>query len=184
MDSLTFIAELVKALAWPATIVILVVLVRHPLRGLIPLLTRFKYKDLELEFGRKVEELQALVAVELPDPAPPALPPAPPEPIATLAEVSPRAAVLEAWRKLEVTAVQRVRRKISAAGGDPGKVRPHEALRELQKDETLGHTAAELLPVLRELRNRAAHAPEFALSSESALNYAAVTGRIARELEG
>lgn len=184
MDCFTFIAALVKSLAWPAMVLILVLLLRKELRGLIPLLTKLKYKDIELEFGRKVEQLQARVAVELPEPKAPALPPGPLERMARLAEASPRAAVLEAWRELEVAATERVRRAVIAAGGDPSKMRPPEVLSELQKDKTLSRTAAEMLPVLRELRNRAAHAPEFAISSESALNYANVVSRITRELEG
>ncbi len=184
MDALTFAAAVIKAVAWPATVIGLVLLLRRPLRGLIPLLTRIKYRDFELEFGRKIEELQAEVAVALPEGAAQALPSGPPQAILKLAEVSPRAAVLEAWRELENAALRRTQRRIEARGGDSSKLRPHEALRELQREEALDPTAAKLLPVLRELRNRAAHAPEFALSSESAVNYAAIANRLARELGG
>lgn len=36
MDWLTFIAEIIKALAWPGAIVVLVLVLRKPIAGLIP----------------------------------------------------------------------------------------------------------------------------------------------------
>jgi len=102
MDTTTFIVELIKALAWPAVIVGLILFLRKPLRDLIPLLIRLKYKDFEIEFGKKIEEAKAEAAVELSkEAAVKALPPQPDEKLAKLAEVSPRAAVLEAWRQTE-----------------------------------------------------------------------------------
>lgn len=61
MDVLTFISELIKSLAWPVAIIILVILLRKPIVELIPLLRRLKYKDLELEFSQEVTELKAEV---------------------------------------------------------------------------------------------------------------------------
>jgi len=61
MDALTFISELIKAVAWPVTAIALVVLLRKPIVELIPLLRRLKYKELELEFAQEVSELKAEV---------------------------------------------------------------------------------------------------------------------------
>jgi len=47
MDTLTFISELIKAVAWPMTAIVLVVLLRKPIIELIPLLRKLKYKELE-----------------------------------------------------------------------------------------------------------------------------------------
>ncbi len=55
MDWLTFLATIIQAVAWPVTIVAIAYLLRKELRALIPLLTKLKYKDIELEFGRRVE---------------------------------------------------------------------------------------------------------------------------------
>ncbi len=59
MDLLTFATEMVKVLVWPATIIIAVVLLRTPLGQLIPTLRLLRYRDLSLEFGKKLEQLEA-----------------------------------------------------------------------------------------------------------------------------
>jgi hypothetical protein len=53
---LEFIAALVSALAWPLAIVVVVLLLRHQISELIPLLRRFRYGELEMEFSEKVVE--------------------------------------------------------------------------------------------------------------------------------
>ncbi|MGH2397987.1 MAG: hypothetical protein ACRDFW_13640 [bacterium] len=76
MDWLTFIARVIDAAAWPVTVFVILLLLRKPLSGLIPLLQRLKYKDLELEFGRQIQEVRQEVQAELPAaPAPPAIAP-------------------------------------------------------------------------------------------------------------
>ena len=56
MDRLTFVAELVAALAWPVTVLACVLLLRGFVTALVPLLRKLKYSDLELQFGREVAE--------------------------------------------------------------------------------------------------------------------------------
>ena len=66
MDTLSFTAEMTKALAWPLTIILALLLLRRPLADLIPLLQRLRYKDLELDFGKRVQELASEIKKELP----------------------------------------------------------------------------------------------------------------------
>lgn len=54
MDRLTFIAKLAEALAWPFTVVLIVLLLRGQLRSLIPRLRNLKYKDLQAEFAEQL----------------------------------------------------------------------------------------------------------------------------------
>lgn len=63
MDCNTFIAEVIKALAWPGTILVIAFLLRKPLAALLPTLLRLRYRDLELDFGQK---FQALTSGQLP----------------------------------------------------------------------------------------------------------------------
>jgi hypothetical protein len=58
MDALTFISEIVKALAWPTAIVVLVSLLKKPIVELVPLMKKLKYKELELEFSQEVMALK------------------------------------------------------------------------------------------------------------------------------
>lgn len=184
MDTLTFIAELAKAFAWPGFILLLILLLRKPIRDIIPLLTRLKYKDFELEFGRRVEEVKAEAAFELLEEEPrEILPRELGERIYKLAEISPRAAVLEAWRTIENEAMEIAKAELQRQGRELEKPLLHNALRILERAERIDQQTSGLIKELRSLRNQAAHAPEFALSIDSVLEYAAIANRLARKLK-
>lgn len=187
MDVLQFISSVVGSLAWPGVVLAAVLVLRKPLIDLLPLLQRLKYKDLELDFGKRVGELQAEVAEELPPQAEPApLPTTARSALHTLAEVSPRSAVMEAWRAVEAAGLAAARRLQSdlptpaLRSGRP--LDSYEALRLLEHSGKLDRAVVGPLRELRMLRNQAAHAPEFALTRDSALEYASVAERIAAHL--
>lgn len=178
MDALTFISELVRSLAWPATSVVLVLLLRKPIAELIPLLRRLKYKDLELEFGRRVAEVKAEASEELPPPQPPAAYEAAEEQtLLELAKLSPRAAVTEAWRQVEVAAIEAARRNdISVSPSEA--MSPTRVLRALERHRVIDAGKLGLMHDLRGLRNQAAHSPEFAISTAAALEYVQLARRM------
>ena len=66
MTRLEFIAAVIDSLAWPAVVIMTVVLLRRPLAGLLPLLRRVKYKELEVEFAQEVKELRQEAEAALP----------------------------------------------------------------------------------------------------------------------
>ncbi|MGB7210170.1 MAG: hypothetical protein WBD27_16050 [Pyrinomonadaceae bacterium] len=183
MDILTFLAQLAAALGWPIAIIIMVLILRKPIAGLIPLLQRLKYKDLELDFGRRIEEIKEEVAEELPPAAEVrALPAAPDSSILTLARVSPRAAVLESWLSLEETLMRRAQKELSSKGDNEHPLLPHRAITFLERSDNFKN----LIPILKDLRglrNEAAHAPDFAFSPGSAIEYAGVAERVRQEIE-
>jgi len=184
MDILTFLAQLAAALGWPIATIIIILILRKPIAGLIPLLQRLKYKDLELDFGRRIEEIKDEVADELPPASEvQALPSAPDSSIITLARVSPRSAVMEAWRSLEETLIQRARKELAAKGENEQPLLPHRAIMFLERSGNFKNIIP-ILKDLRGLRNEAAHAPDFALSPESAIEYASVAERVRQEIEG
>ena len=182
MDWLTFTAEVVKALAWPAAILFSIAILRKPLSGLIPLLQRLKYKDLELEFGKKIQELKADAAKALPVSVPEIAPSTSvSDSIIQLAEISPRASIVEAWRELESTAAEAASRH--QVGLTPREVRSTaELANALERAKILDHNRLNLFHNLRALRNKAAHSPDFALDSSSALEYADLAGRLEQYL--
>ncbi len=55
MDYLQFIAALTRSLAWQITVIVAILLLRKPLSELIVSLRLLKYKDLQLEFDRKLD---------------------------------------------------------------------------------------------------------------------------------
>ena len=181
MDWLTFTASVIDSLAWPSAMILLVFVLRKPIKVLLPLLQRLKYKELELEFGKQVGEIREEVAREISDET--YLASSTDESSATvrLAEVSPRSAVLEAWREVELAALDAAR----TIGGESmqNKTLTYQAIRLLEERQSLDRNLISLLRDLRGLRNQAAHAPDFGLSKESALEYAASASAVARYLK-
>ena len=150
-----------------------------PIRAVIAQLQYFRYKGFELEFGKSVDEVREQIVSELPKNSAPLIEPS----MIRLAEISPRLAVLEAWRTLELAAQEAARH----IGDEPlrdGRVR-FDALHYLHQKKVINPQIINLLYKLRGLRNRAAHAPDFALTTESAIGYgvsAAVLAEYLRQI--
>jgi len=178
VDALSFVVEMVKALAWPIMVLVLVLLLRRPIAQLVPLLTRLKYKDLELEFGRRVAEVTAEAGEELPPPHKRPFPEAAADQIlGELAGISPRAAVTEAWRQVEVAAVDAaVRNDIHLSPTEATS--PARVLRALERHRVIDAGKLGLVHDLRGLRNQAVHSPEFAVTRAAALEYTLVARRM------
>src|SRR5260370_1218861 len=117
MDWLQFLASLVKSLAWPTALVILVLLFRVPVRRALLSLTRLKYKDLELDFGRELKELEKEAkAIDITPQPPKSIAPTQRDSsqllqeAAQLAQRFPEPAVAVAWQAVEDELMQAVMR--------------------------------------------------------------------------
>lgn len=167
MDILTFISEIIRTLAWPIVVLIIFITLRNPLSRVISLLDRMKYKDLELEFGRKMEELAKEAKKELPklvktDKAK--------EHLYDLAKVSPRSAILEAWLLVEEAAISKIEKKkvkISAAT----KKSPLGLAQTLANNNILDDQKQQIFNKLRNLRNTSVHASELSFDEDLAVEY-------------
>jgi Sec-independent protein translocase protein TatA len=184
MDSLTFIAELVKALAWPMSIVLMVFLLRHVLRDLLPSLRKLKYKEFEAEFSEELAkaELQAEQA-KLPSPEQAVeIASSMSEPVnekyKRLAEIAPRVAIMEAWRDVELAL------NAAATGWDFDNPQDDSSpnlssvIARLTREGKLDPGEQDFLEYMRSLRNRAAHAHDIDLRSDQAYDYAVLASRI------
>ena len=116
-----------------------------------------------------MKEIRAELVHELPQTEAAALEAPADEAILRLAEVSPRAAVLEAWREVELATLETARR----IAGDEFRNRTltYDALRKIERSEQVDPSILGLFRELRALRNQAAHAPDFAISKEAAFEY-------------
>lgn len=191
MDLLAFVASLVQSLAWPAAVVLIVLAFRQSLAKLIPGLHRLKYKDVELEFGRQLQEVRQELG---PTPTQPALP-APaesgraalPEPKGTtryyqsLAEISPRAAILEAWLDFELAANAAVESIQPSTKGRPLSM--PRLFSVLAEADLLSSSEVDALTRLRALRNQVVHGPEPDLSADIIAEYALLLRRITDDLQ-
>lgn len=175
MDWLTFIAQLVTALAWPLSLVVAALLFRKPLIELIPALRRLRFKEFELEFGRELLEAERRAIIIRPSPVTQQVDrTAVPERLQQIAAVSPAAAIIESWRDLEAAAADATaRRGISVVGGS------WQLFEALKSQGVLNSTQAAILDNLRNLRNKAVHAPEGNLAVEQALRYAEIATMMA-----
>lgn len=175
MGWLEFAAELVHAVAWPIVALVLAVLLRGPIVGLVPLLRRLKYKDLELEFEKALEEVQStnlpvkpdVIAFGLQDLG---------QDILRLAQISPRAAILESWMHVEAAS----REALAASHPQLGEPMTAQTIgRALQQAEILTGHNLETFHRMRSLRNLAAHTQDFSVSPETAADYARNAMRLA-----
>lgn len=188
MDILSFIANVISSLAWPSVLILCVVLLRKPIAGLIPLMRSLKFKDFEIDFSRRLEELEAEADEAELQSIPPPTTEAPEEPkretdywetIEGLSEVSPRAAISEAWRRVEWAIDDYFRRL-----GMEGPRSYQGMLRALRAQERPIPPAITLLfQELRVLRNRAVHARDFDIDPRRAIEFAQLADRIVASLE-
>lgn len=187
MDWLTFLSSIVSAVAWPATLVILLVQIREQLPQLAKSLRRLKYKDIEVEFGEAAKaianEVQAIMPAAQVD-----------NKIAgqekeevkarleAIAELAPRAAILESWLQVEAAAADVIRqRNLGILTPYPGPMRLRDSL---HKGGILNKRQLAIFEQLRTLRNEAVHVPEAEFTKAAVSNYIESSIAIASYLEG
>jgi hypothetical protein len=187
MDIWAFIASVISSLAWPGTVFLCVILLRRPIAEIISSMRNLKFKDFEVEFGRRLEELETEAnQAELPSiPSPTTEPPEELGPesdywerIVRLSEISPRAVVSEARRRVELALDEYFRRL--------GQERPPSfqgMLRALRAQDRPIPPSLILFQELRVLGNSAVHARDFEIDSQRAIEFAQLTERIVASLE-
>jgi hypothetical protein len=170
MDTLTFISKLIESLAWPVSLALVAWLLRVELRELLRLVKKLKAGPVEAEFDREVRSLR--VEAETREPITAATPAirAQTDPLLDLASRHPRAAILEAWRAVEVALLKLANsRDLLPPGLD--KTPSRHAIGQITKEHLLAPEEIALYYDLRNLRNQAAHAIDFDPSEAAALDY-------------
>jgi hypothetical protein len=174
MDVLTFISKLVEGLAWPLVVAGMLLYLRKELPTILRSLRKLKFKDVEMEFG----EAAIALAVETRRVMPP--PKLDLEVIGesgnsaadrldAIAELSPRAAILEAWLIVEASAADLIQKKgPSSLNSTPGPLRIKQGLR---RAEVLTPPQEEAFEHLRRLRNEAVHVPDAQFTAAAVSSY-------------
>ena len=180
MDGLTFTASVVQSLAWPSRVVLTVAVLRKPIGAALQRLSKAKVGPVEAEFDQEL----AKVRKELQRAAPRLTEksgetPRPmlslPEELNRLAEASPRAAIREAFARIEA----RLHELLTDAGVEVGGAQSAVTLARLAQrhglvsDETLN--AIEGLAVMR---NLSAHRPTDDVSADRARDYLALADAV------
>jgi len=183
MTWLEFISSVLSSIIWPATVMLVVILLRGPLVELIPLLKRLKVRDIEIEFGAGLERAKAVAQIAIPQ-----------DMRVTDTESReqlgfdsvgsfPRSAVLEAWIMLEDAAVRAIGARTNSTKLGWLRRKPNELPDSLTKLDLLDPDQVGLFKELRNLRNAAAHAIEMPLTDVEALDYVTTAASMAKLLE-
>jgi hypothetical protein len=176
MSVLEFISSVFSSLSWPLAVVIAVVVLRRPLRHLLTRLESLKGPGIEATFQRQLEEAkeEAVLAVEGPRPSGQQRNrehQAKGEyfDLFQLADLSPRAAIIEAWLRIESTLMQLALRNDVPLDSRAGFT--SYLIEQLSERGLFSSNLIRPLKRLRNLRNVAVHEGDFELSRESVIDY-------------
>ncbi len=175
MDSLTFIAEITKSLAWPIVMTIGLFLFRPEIKHLLLRLRRGKIGATELEFEKEVE---VLTEKNLEGKQPSRIT----EREKAIAAADPNGAVIKTWLEIEHSA-----RKAFHKFGIAYTGTPHtpflSCLKKLENDGIISFEESMLVRELQILRNRAVHERGFSPSVESVEQYIELSKIVIAKLE-
>ena len=180
--------EIIKAIVWPATLVWILHYFKGDLRSLLERINKLKYKEAEANFEREVSKVHAkakeigkktegkkLIAKAENKEELDAR-----DQLYRIAQISPRAAIVEAWRHLE-DKINNIGPKYGLEAR--GYASEKQILEKLKRENKLDEEFLVLYAGLRELRNRSAHKPEFSFSQESAEEYIDTIFELNEEIE-
>jgi hypothetical protein len=179
------VAEILGAVSWPLVVLFIAVMFRKPLASLIGNIRELKWRDFRLRFARELQQVHEIATTTG------ALPPVPLEEeelagvavdtsTLDLAQRSPRAVVLEAWAKVESASRTLVKEQVP--GFDQSRPSSARVGDVLVSAGLLDDARARVFTILRNLRNRAAHEEDFALTAADAVDYAGLATRLAAAL--
>ncbi|CAD6881787.1 hypothetical protein [Methylomonas albis] len=171
------LVTLITGIAWPVAVVWIAYLFKGELRSLMHRMSQLKYKDVEAKFELGLAEAEAKVTVI--EQSSPSILPRPEitsklELLRRIADVSLRAAIMEAWVLVEDAA--------GKSGFVQGAAVPRVNLRlfveELVRLGKLPKGGDSLLDQMRRLRNQAAHLPDFSFNQDEADRYLQLATRM------
>ncbi|HWN50751.1 MAG TPA: hypothetical protein VNO18_13185 [Xanthobacteraceae bacterium] len=184
MDGYAFIEGLVKsfttmigALAWPAGIFGIVWLFRKKLNELLPLLI-LKHKDWQVSFGLDKAEEEAEKLPPVPAEAEGQLSLQEETGLAMLAKLSPRAAIMDAWARVDIA----VNNFAQAVKLSSSRTANSMIVKELSRNELIDSNTVKLLNELRQIRNTVVHSMSEPTETE-ALRYQVLAGQLVRQFE-
>jgi hypothetical protein len=185
MDWLTFISKLIGHIAWPVATFAIVLLLREQIKALLAVVSKVKVSSVEVEFDRKLELVKEEALAVLPQLASSADRSTSiiDTQLLKLAEVSPRAAVMDGWRHVEAAAL-RAAKALLPEGTFTNKTFTFRAIRIIEKSGAIPESIVDLMRSLRSLRNDAAHAADFGLTVSAAIEYLHLAARVISYLEG
>lgn len=192
MNYLEFVAAVVGALAWPVATIVLAFLVRSPLRRVLLSLTRLKYKDMEIDFGRELSRIEAEAkSIDLtPAPVPEPYGHGPENSTEQLREAArltndfPEPAVALGWAAVEQE-LQAAAIRLRLAVDQGRSAAPLRIIPVLRADGYLDDRMNDILNRMRNLRNMAVHGSYSGqpVTADEAREFLALAGGVIERLK-
>ena len=160
--------NLVEAVAWPVSVVWVAYLFRGEITKLFGRVSSLKYKDMEANFEESLSEAEAKAAqVKVRDAIPTPEAASELDQLLRISEISPRAAVVEAWTLIESAAIKTG----LSTGTVIQRTNSKLILEYLESTGKFSPESLELIKKLRQIRNRVSHMPDTSVSQEEAERY-------------
>jgi hypothetical protein len=186
MDWLTFTSKIVEAVAWPFVVLLIFFGLKSKVFKLFPFLRKLKYKDFEAEFGEVVREISEKLPTTMTKETTKFIASTQSvnhrEQLLKLAELAPRAAILESWLQVE-HAAQRLIDRTGGADRSLRMVGPTTMRKYLDKTASLSQEQRESFNKLRDLRNKVVHLFEISLPLDEVLEYIDLALSLAEQLD-
>ena len=188
MDWLTFLAAVVKALAWPAVVVVALLVLKRNLgdllRSLGDRLEKAKGAGIELTFGKGVDQVEEILPASEPKEIVEPITIEKIEAVSGLAQLPPSYIVSQAWLSLEQTfrdAVEIPNRPSLNIRRSPYRVAEYIDLARHQ--ELLYSDEVPAVEQLRALRNQAAHSVDPGVTNTDALRYHDIANTLIEQIK-
>ena len=167
------IIELLGVIAWPATVIIAIILLKKEIHALLARLTKVKVKDIEAEFResmKKLEQAEESSAAPSAEAKRKFIQGVDADRFTRLLQVSTRAAITEAWIEVERASALVAKTLGVLEGRQPIA---SIVLKMLMDENLFKPQMLEAYYTARRLRNEASHFPEFSISTDEAEKYIA-----------
>lgn len=178
MDTLEFISTLVGDLAWPLVILILILTLKKPISQILLGITKFKYNNLEMDFGKKLTEIEKTLEekktitdiTENRDEW---------HAIREVAEISPNAAITMAWNMVEKEIKSTIMR-LAISPDYPPYNSTLKNIIKLKENGLIDQETENSLNEMRILRNRSVHSNEthIKLTYSEAIRYFEIAKKV------
>jgi len=187
MEIANLIVRILEAIAWPLAIIIIILIFKRQFGRAILTLSKLKFKDLEVEFSKALKDAEYETReLRLPSPKDvrsipePVVPTSAYDRLFQIAAISPRAAITEAWRTIELFTMEAAKVQGVEIRGPVAGTR---VIRSLVQRGILEEGVLRLYENLRRMRNEIAYAVEFEIDSEAAIRYVDLALSLAHRLQ-
>ena len=173
------IVHLADSLAWPLFAFVALWMLRSPLKDLSRLVEKIKYKDLELNFGRTLEETagraDSIQPIDGKDSEVNKI-------LEGALDPDPRIAVLKSWASVE-TAVEKLAHSHLNDHGHSRRIPTFRLIEVLFQAGVIDHSLASVLREMRPLRNLIAHGEDITVDDHTVRAFARAAARLALIIE-